>query len=368
MTLSFPKAREKDVATKQQSLLDELRNLMALRDAGEITAEEVEIRTAQVLQGQSEEAAASGRPNRAVTAATSATPTPIRRPIAVEEPAAAATQAAPAAPAASAAPGTPVAPTAPAATEQTTTRWGRRRDKNRPADTGSGDADRVAAANGNNGQPSAGDNRAATPGSPTPLAQVKAAPEPAGGEKGPIGPTMATAPTPSVGGETAAKAAAEAVGVRITDILKTALEAGQEARQTMEADAAKTLEQAERKAADVVRLAEHRAEQLRIQSERVLREAEAIKATAIENARVEAARIVEESRRQSETLQNYIDGLTEFKAKAANELRRLQEQMASASATPQPTEAATAETDSVVPRPVGEVEMNGSDRSTHPGA
>jgi cell division septum initiation protein DivIVA len=184
--------------------------------------------------------------------------------------------------------------------------------------------------------------------------------------------------TPNVGAETAAKAAAEAVGVRITDILKTALEAGQEARQTMEADAAKTLEQAERKAADVVRLAEHRAEQLRIQSERVLREAEAIKATAIDNARAEAGRIVEESRRQSETLQNYIDGLTEFKTKALEELRRLQENMASTSPSPQSpdpqttdlqsTEASTSETQAVKPRPVAEVEMNGSDRSTHTGA
>ncbi len=258
------------------------------------------------------------------------------------------------------------------ATEQATTRWGRRRDKDRnrgATETSSAPSKQSDVGNANNGQKQVGETAAATLSSPTLVTQGKSAPESGGVEKGPIGPTMGT--TPSVGGETAAKTAAEAVGVRITDILKTALEAGQEARQTMEADAAKTLEQAERKAADLVRLAEHRAEQLRIQSERVLREAEAIKATAVDNARAEAARIVDESRRQSDTLQNYIDGLTEFKTKALGELQRLQEQMASTSPVAQPadvqsTEVPTAATETVTPRAVAEVEMNGSDRSTHP--
>jgi hypothetical protein len=128
--------------------------------------------------------------------------------------------------------------------------------------------------------------------------------------------------------ENAVQAATAAVGERVTQVLRAALEAGDETRKVAVADAATTVSDAETRAAEVIRNAERNAAQLRKRAEAIVREAEAEKATAIKNAKLEADKAMEDARREIAGLQRTIDELEARKANAVDDLGRLQRYLA----------------------------------------
>jgi cell division septum initiation protein DivIVA len=139
--------------------------------------------------------------------------------------------------------------------------------------------------------------------------------------------------------------AAGAVGERVAQILRAALETGETARHHSEEEAAKLLQQAEQRATDVLRAAERRAAQLRDageheltaareKSEALLRDAENVVATASEEARAEAGHLLQDARNEYHSLQQGITELTAYKTNALAELGRLQQYLAGVAGTP----------------------------------
>jgi hypothetical protein len=150
--------------------------------------------------------------------------------------------------------------------------------------------------------------------------------------------------------EDAVKAATATVGERVTHILRAALEAGEDARKDAEAEAgkklteaddaaaarladaedraAKRLADAERRAADVIRSAEDSATQTRKRAEAAHREAKEARAQAVQAAKADAERTMEQSRKEITALRQAIDELTARRANALAELGRLQQYLA----------------------------------------
>jgi chromosome segregation ATPase len=130
--------------------------------------------------------------------------------------------------------------------------------------------------------------------------------------------------------ENAMQNATAVVGDRVSEILQTAFDAAEQARQSTEKEAAKALEQAEQRAAEVLRFAERRADQLRERADATLKEAEKTKEEAIANARAEAERSLDEARHQQDAIRQSIKELADRKANALRELTRLQTYLAGA--------------------------------------
>ena len=123
----------------------------------------------------------------------------------------------------------------------------------------------------------------------------------------------------------AMQVAAADVGERVTRVLQAALEVGEQAREVALRDTAKILEEAEQQAAELVRSAERRAEQLRAHLESLLREAEQIKVSTMELAQAEADRNLADARHQHQALQQEIQDLLVRKANTLRELGHLQQ-------------------------------------------
>ncbi len=152
--------------------------------------------------------------------------------------------------------------------------------------------------------------------------------------------------------DNAVKAAAASVGDRVNDILRTAMEAGEEARQSAEAKAAKLLQEAEERAGEAMRFAERRAEQVRERAEESAREieqakaealaqaerakaealaqAEQAKSAALARAEADAQRRRKEAHDEIEALKHTISQLDEKKQHTLDELARLQAFLAGA--------------------------------------
>ena len=139
--------------------------------------------------------------------------------------------------------------------------------------------------------------------------------------------------------------AAGAVGERVAEILRAALETGEAAQHHAEEESAKLLHQAEQRSTDVLRAAERRAAQLRDAAERelttarekaqaMLNDAEAVVAAASEEARAEAGHLLEDARSEYQGLQQHISELNEYKANALAELNRLQQYLAGVAGGP----------------------------------
>jgi cell division septum initiation protein DivIVA len=135
--------------------------------------------------------------------------------------------------------------------------------------------------------------------------------------------------------------AAGAVGERVAQILRAALETGEAARQHSEEEAAKLLQQAEQRSSDVLRAAERRAAQLRDaaeseltvareKAEAMLQDAEAVVTSASEEARAEAGQLLEDARNEYQALQQGITELNAYKTNTLTELHRLQQYLAGA--------------------------------------
>src|SRR5579872_2077129 len=134
--------------------------------------------------------------------------------------------------------------------------------------------------------------------------------------------------------ESAVQAATADVGERVTQILRAALEAGEQARKDAESESQARLKRTEEQAAEVIRAAERDADGLRTRAQAMVREAEDERARAIKNAQVEAERAVDDARREIATLQLNIDELTARRATVVAEVAKLQRYLAGAPDAP----------------------------------
>jgi cell division septum initiation protein DivIVA len=142
--------------------------------------------------------------------------------------------------------------------------------------------------------------------------------------------------------DSASYAAVAALGEKVADILRAALEAGDETLTTARAEAARVLGRAEEEAAEVIRSAQEVSGQLRQEAEMLLHEAEHVRVAAVSDAQAEVDRNLAAGHRQLEDLQRKINKLAVHKANVLSELGRLQQYLAGAESP----EAAAAEGDS----------------------
>ena len=113
-------------------------------------------------------------------------------------------------------------------------------------------------------------------------------------------------------------------------ILDASQQAGSHVLDESQASAAQLIEDAEQEASEVLRPAHEHAEKLRDEAEALLRDAEATKASALEEAQAEAERKLIDTRRQLEALQETITDLAASKADIMSDLVNLRQFLAGA--------------------------------------